>query len=139
MKMQLWHGGRSRPRPYCARWGPSSPCPQKGAKPLIFGPCLLWPNGWMDQDGTWYGGRPRPSDVVLHGDPAPPKRCTAPVFGPCLLWPNGWMNEDATWSGSRPQSRPHCVRRGASSPRERGTAALPLFRPISTVSHLSYC
>jgi len=18
----------------------------------IFGPCLLWPNGWMDQDGT---------------------------------------------------------------------------------------
>jgi len=22
------------------------------------GPCLLWPNGWMDQDSTWYGGRP---------------------------------------------------------------------------------
>ena len=21
----------------------------KGAKPQIFGPCLLWPNGWMDQ------------------------------------------------------------------------------------------
>ena len=20
----------------------------------IFGPCLLWPNGWMD-DVTWYG------------------------------------------------------------------------------------
>jgi len=19
----------------------------------------LWPNGWMDQDATWYGGRPR--------------------------------------------------------------------------------
>jgi len=19
----------------------------------IFGPCLLWPNGWMDQDATW--------------------------------------------------------------------------------------
>jgi len=28
--------------------------PKKGAEPLspIFGPCLLWPNGWMDQDGT---------------------------------------------------------------------------------------
>ena len=25
-----------------------------------FGPCLLWPNGWIDQDATWYGGRPRP-------------------------------------------------------------------------------
>jgi len=23
----------------------------------IFGPCLLWPNGW---DATWYGSRPRP-------------------------------------------------------------------------------
>jgi len=21
---------------------------------------VLPPNGWMDQDGTWYGGRPRP-------------------------------------------------------------------------------
>jgi len=26
--------------------------PQKGRRPTIFGPCLLWPNGWMDQDGT---------------------------------------------------------------------------------------
>ena len=25
----------------------------------IFGPCLLWPNVWMDQDATWYGGRPQ--------------------------------------------------------------------------------
>jgi len=22
--------------------------------PPIFGPCLLWPNGWMDQDAAWY-------------------------------------------------------------------------------------
>jgi len=27
----------------------------------------------MDQDATWYGGRPRPiRDIVLDGDPAPP-------------------------------------------------------------------
>jgi len=26
----------------------------KGAQLLpIFGPCLLWPNGWIDQDATW--------------------------------------------------------------------------------------
>jgi len=25
----------------------------KGAQPPIFGPCLLWPNGWIDQDATW--------------------------------------------------------------------------------------
>jgi len=21
---------------------------------------VLWPNGWIDQDETWHGGRPRP-------------------------------------------------------------------------------
>jgi len=31
----------------------------KYASPL-FSPCLLWPNGWVDQDTTWYGGMPRP-------------------------------------------------------------------------------
>ena len=33
---------------------------QKVARPTIFGPCLLWPNSWMNQDATWYGGRCRP-------------------------------------------------------------------------------
>jgi len=43
--------------------GTQLPLPRRGQSPLIFGPCLLWPNGWMDQDATWYlGGRlwPRP-------------------------------------------------------------------------------
>ena len=26
--------------------------PFKGAQP-VFGPCLLWPNGWTEQDATW--------------------------------------------------------------------------------------
>ena len=32
--------------------------PQKGggAPSPIFGPRPLWPNGWMDQDGTWHRG-----------------------------------------------------------------------------------
>jgi len=25
----------------------------------IFGACVLWPNGWMDEDAAWYGSRPR--------------------------------------------------------------------------------
>jgi len=31
--------------------------PQKGSgsPDPIFDPCRLWPNGWMDQDGTWHG------------------------------------------------------------------------------------
>ena len=36
----------------------TQPPPQERADPLIFGPHLLWPNGCIDQDATWYGGRP---------------------------------------------------------------------------------
>jgi len=43
---------------YCVRWGPSS-LSKKGRSPPILGPRLLWPNGCMDQNATWYGGRPR--------------------------------------------------------------------------------
>ena len=40
--------------------------PLQGAQPPIFDPCLLWPNGWIDHDGTWYEGRhwPRPHCVT---------------------------------------------------------------------------
>jgi len=108
--------------------GTQLPSPKRGRSPLILGPCRFWPNGWKDQDGTWYGGRHRPTDVVLDGDPVPPKRCTAPVFGACLLWPNGCIDEDSTWYGSRPQPEPHCVRREpSSSPPRKGHSSPPLF------------
>jgi len=48
---------------------PSSPL--KVAQPPVFGSCLIWPNGWMDEDATWYWSRPRPGHIVLDGDPAP--------------------------------------------------------------------
>jgi len=61
--------------------GDPAPLPQKGMEPPNFGRCLLWPNGWIDQDATWYGGGLWPSNVVLDGDPAAlPKRCTHPSF-----------------------------------------------------------
>jgi len=32
------------------------PKKKEGAQqPPLFGPCLLWPHSWMDQDATWYG------------------------------------------------------------------------------------
>jgi len=31
---------------------PASPSQKRGGAHQIFGPCLLWSNGWMDQDGT---------------------------------------------------------------------------------------
>jgi len=49
-------------------------------------PCLLWPNGWMDEDATWYGSRPRPrphsTHIVLDGVPALRETGTAapPLF-----------------------------------------------------------
>jgi len=80
--------------------------PQKGAEPPIFGPCLLWPNGWMNQDALGREVGRGPGHIVLDGDPAPPLRARGhrpPIFGPCLLWPNGWMNQDATWYEGRPR------------------------------------
>jgi len=97
----------------------------------IFGLCLLWPNGWINQDATWYGGKPRPRRRCVRwrdwspSSPLKGAQPQSPVFGPSLLWPNGWMDEDAAWYGSRPRPRPHCVRRGPIYTRERGTAAPP--------------
>ena len=45
--------------------GEPFPPPPKGAEPPIFGPYLLWPNGWMDQDATWYGGRTQPRRLYV--------------------------------------------------------------------------
>jgi len=96
----------------------------------------------MDQDATWYGGRPRPTRHCVRCGPATPRK--KGTLTPPNVWPMSivakWLDEDAAWYGSRPRPRPHCTRRGPSS-RERGTAAL-FFRPMSivaTVAHLGYC
>jgi len=33
---------------------------------------VLWPNGWMDQDATWYGGRPWPTPHCVRWGPTSP-------------------------------------------------------------------
>jgi len=40
----------------------------------VFGPCLLWPNGWMDEDATWYGSRPRTRPHCVRRGPRPPRK-----------------------------------------------------------------
>jgi len=47
--------------------GDPAPLSPKGGWPPIFGPCLLWPNGWMDQDGTWHAGGPRSNPHSARG------------------------------------------------------------------------
>jgi len=52
--------------------GTRSPSPKGGGVPQIFGPCLLRPNGWMDEASTWHmESGLSPGDFVLDGDPVP--------------------------------------------------------------------
>jgi len=79
--------------------GDPAPPPEKGgrAPSPIFGPCLLWPNGWMDQYGTWHGGRPQPKRVCVRWGPntlprkgaKPPPQFSAHVYcGQTAAWIN---------------------------------------------------
>ena len=76
--------------------GDPAPLPKKEAEPppQFFGPCLLWPNGRVDQDDTSHGGGPW-SRLDGDPDPLPQKGAEPPIFGSFLLWPNGWMHQDA--------------------------------------------
>ena len=47
----------------------------------IFGSCLLWPNGWTDEDAAWYGGRSRPRPHRTRRGPISRERgTTVPLF-----------------------------------------------------------
>ena len=70
--------------------GDQFPSP-KEAQPPIFGRCLLWQNGWMDQDETWYERRPRFRPYCVRWEPSwlPKGQGSPPLFGSCLFWPYG--------------------------------------------------
>ena len=64
-----------------------APSPKRVVPYPIFGPYMLWPTGWMDQDATWEVGL-GPSDIVLDRDPAPPPKKgadKAPHFWPMSI------------------------------------------------------
>ena len=56
--------------------GTQLPSQKRGRSPSspIFGPFLLWPNGGMHQDATWYGGRPQPRGLCVRCEPSPPSQ-----------------------------------------------------------------
>jgi len=57
----------------CALDGDHAPLPKRGrSPPPIFGPCLLRPNGWMNEAGTWHGGRPQPRGLCVRWRPSLP-------------------------------------------------------------------
>ena len=49
---------------------------------------VLWPNGWMDQDETWHGGRPRPQPHCVT-----PKGVQHPDF-----WPMSVVVKRLNWN-----------------------------------------
>ena len=129
---------RPRPRPHCVRWGPSS---QLTASPKTgdtsrshFSAHVLWPNGCMDQDATWYGGRPQPwPHCVRWGPssqltPSPLKNSrgtSRPHFSAHVLWPNGWMDQDVTWQEGSCLGPGDIVLDGEPAPLKRGTTSRP--------------
>ena len=74
-------------------------CPAlRGAEPPVFDQCLLYPNGWMDEDATLYGSRPRPRPHCVRRKPGPPRKghsSPPPFFSPCLLWPRSPISATA--------------------------------------------
>jgi len=103
--------------------GDPDPLSQRGtAPPPVFWPYLLWPNGSMDQDATWYVGRPRPRPHCARwgpGFPSQKRGIVPPIFGPFLLWPNSWM------VGLGPGNI--VLDTDPASPPPRGTALTPNF------------
>jgi len=109
--------------------GTQLPLP-KGAQPPIFGPYLLRPNDYIDQDVTWYGASPQPRRLCVRWGPRSPlpKMGRSPqIFGTCLLWPNGWMDEAGTSHIGRPLLRRLCVRWGPIPLLQKGAEPPPQF------------
>ena len=68
--------------------GDPAPSPKRGRSPArspIFGPFLLWPNGWIPQDAIWYGRRPQPSGLCVDAVLPPNKGAEPPNFRPIFI------------------------------------------------------
>ena len=76
--------------------GDPAPYPKMGGALLpIFGPRLLWPNGCMDQDATWYGGRPRPTRHCVQWGPSCPQKKGTPT--PTQFLVHVYCGQTAGW------------------------------------------
>jgi len=84
----------------------------------------------MDLDATWYGGRPRPRQLSVHGDPVSPrKKCTSI---PTQFLAYVYCGQTAGWMTTPPGKEVdlgpgHIELDGVIALSERDTAAPPLF------------
>ena len=88
MKLVLGMEVRLRPGNFVLGGDLAPPSKGGGAPCPIFGPFLLWPNSWMHQNATWYGGRPRPTRHCVRCGPRNRKRAHPPTpnFRPMSLF-----------------------------------------------------
>jgi len=89
MEVGLGHG-------HTALDGDQAPLP-KGAQPPIVGPCLLWPNGWMDPDATCYGSRPRPRRLCVTWGPSSPRKKGKKGTAPAQFSAHVYCGRTAGW------------------------------------------
>jgi len=70
----------------CSMWTQLPPRKLGTSAHPIFGPCLLWPNGWMDEDAAWYGSRPWPRPhCTRRGHSSRERGTAAPSFRPVSI------------------------------------------------------
>ena len=85
---------------------------------------VLWPNDWMDQHATWYGGKPPPCAHCVRWGPSSPKGHNSPQFSTHVYCGQaaGWIKMPlGTEVGLGPG---HIVLGGdPAAPTEKGTAA----------------
>jgi len=67
--------------------------PKRGTAPppTVFCSCLLWPNGWMDEDATWYGSRPWLRPHCIRRGPSCPQKghSSPPLFSAHVYFGHG--------------------------------------------------
>ena len=106
--------------------GDQAPYP-KGVEPQIFGPCLLWPNGCMDQDATWYVGRPQPKPHFARWGPSSPFLAHV-----CCAQTAGWIKMPlGVEVGLEPSN---VVLNGDPAPPVQKGLKPPYFRPMYIVA-----
>jgi len=115
--------------------GNPAPPPQKEGRPPIFGPCLLCPNGRMDQHATWYGGRPRTKrHCVRYGPSSPTPKKRRPQFSahvycaPTAAWINMLLGMQVGLGSG------HIVLDGDPAPPPQRGGTAPKFRFMFVVA-----
>jgi len=102
----------------------------------IFRKFLLCPNGWMHDDDTWYGGRPKPRGLCVRWGPSPKKWAEPPpqfsahvYYGQTAGWIKMALGMEV---GLCPC---HIVLDGESAPLpQKGGRTPPSLRPVFIVA-----